>query len=271
MAEEKKYRNTLTSRLVYLNPDFTPEDSSSLELIPVNKDGDGTVEVSLTAASGSAVIDSSENILSQDFRIGENGIIEISFKQGWITDTFRKFINKYKGSRWQVQFKVIINLNSGNFPKNTYKDIIYFNFIDIELGSFEQSNEANNIRILTESEISKDILQIKSNFKTVEEDYILAKKQYEAQLKSNVDLEIDTVNPYEPRSFKTVITRLLEFQEGTINPSLDYTKVAGLDSEYKKLEVINKLITNLTRMYPSITIKDGEGIPYNGKEVQLEK
>jgi len=263
MAEEKSLTtNILTSQLVYLNPDFTPGDSSSLELIPVSN-GEGTVEVSLTAVSGSIVIDSSENILLQDFRIGKNGVITIQLKPDWLTDTLRKFIGKYKGSNWQVQFKVIINLNKGDFPKNTYKDVIYFIFVDEEIGSFEQPNGTKSVRILTNSEISNDILQIKSSFKTIEEEYILAKKQYEAQLKSNIDISIDVINKYEPKTFKNVITRLLEFQEGTINPSLDYTKVSGLDSEYKKLEVINKLINNLTRMYPTITIKDGEGIPYD--------
>jgi hypothetical protein len=268
--DKEKDINILTSRLVYLNPDYNPAEEGSLELISVDS-GDGTIEISLIATSGSIVVDSSEDILLQDFEIGEDGIILTQLRSDWITNTLRRFIEKYKNSGWQVQFKVIINLNSGNFPKNVYKDVIYFNFIDLKVGSFEQSNGANNIRILTDSQISNNIFQIKANFKTVEEDYILAKKQYEAQLKSNIDLEINTVNVYEPTTFKNVITRLLEFQEGTINPSLDYTKVAGLDSEYKKLEVINRLINGLTRMYPKITIKDGEGIPYSKEGFVEEK
>ena len=254
--------NKLTSRLVYLNPDYNPEDTGSLELLPAGS-GDGTVEISLTATSGSVVVDSSEIISSQNFRIGDNGTIIIQLKSDWFTDALRKFINKYGNSNWQIKFKVIINLNRGEFPKNTYKDVIYISFIDTEIGSFEQPNDPNITRILTDSEISNNILDIKSNFKTIEEEYILAKKQYEAQLKSNIDISIDVVNKYEPKTFKNIITRLLEFQEGTINPALDYTKVAGLDIEYKRLETMNKLINSLTKMYPSITIDDGEGIPYN--------
>ena len=104
---------------------------------------------------------------------------------------------------------------------------------------------------------------IRETYKTVEENYLLVKKQYESQVSGDVDLEIDTAETYEPTTFKNVITRLLEFQVGTLQPALEYTKTAKLTTEYDRLNTMDKLINILSKMYPNITIDDGEGIPYN--------
>ncbi len=83
---------------------------------------------------------------------------------------------------------------------------------------------------------------------------------------------MDTEEDYHPTNFKVVITRLLEIQEGTLKQAIDYSKTTGLKVEYDRLTAINKLITNLSSMYPNVTIDDGEGIPYvsnNGLIKQL--
>lgn len=248
--------NTLYTKLIYPNPLWDGLDLGQPENLPAIG-VTGKVEISLIATGeGDIVVGATDDFLSQNFTTNNDGLILIPFKSGWINDTIRRFITKYKS--YKTKFKVIINVDRGEFPPNAYKDIITY---ESDGDNFYQT-KLNDTSIQT-SEVT-DILVLKTSFKTVEEDYLLAKKQYEAQLKSNIDISIDIVNGYEPRNFKSVITRLLEFQEGTINPSLEYTKTIGLDEEYKKLEIINKLILSLTKMYPSITIDDGEGIPYKG-------
>lgn len=256
--------NTIYSQLLYINPNYNGGENGEPETLPASVLGD--VEISLIAISGSTVVDSTDSFLSQNFRTDTKGVFSILFKSGWLTNSLKRFIDKYINSNYQIKFKVLINIDRGDFPKNTYRDIIYFIFdgdYNIDGDSFTQPNPCSPIVI--ESSQNDDIYLLKSSFKTIEESYLLAKKQYETQLKSNIDISIDTVNKYEPRSFRNVITRLLEFQEGTINPSLEYTKTIGMTEEYKRLETINKLILSLTKMYPSIKIDDGEGIPYNGK------
>jgi hypothetical protein len=109
-----------------------------------------------------------------------------------------------------------------------------------------------------------DFVKLRSTLKTAEESYLLIKKRYDSELlASTTDLELPISAVYEPASFSQVITRLLEFQEGTLIPGLSHAEKLNLDVEYKRLDTMNKIVNIVTGMYPKITIEDGEGIPYN--------
>jgi hypothetical protein len=89
-----------------------------------------------------------------------------------------------------------------------------------------------------------------------------ALKNYQSQLiAQSEELIISTYN-YQPDSFTKVITRLLEFQQGTLVSSLDFAENANLTELYNLLNIINNEIDSLSGLYPLITIEDGEGIPY---------
>lgn len=96
-------------------------------------------------------------------------------------------------------------------------------------------------------------------------DYEIQLKNYQAQLiAQSPDLILSNYN-YQPDSFTKVITRLLEFQQGTLVTSLDFARNADLTQLYSLLGPVNGIdyeINSLAGLYPSINIEDGEGIPY---------
>lgn len=90
-------------------------------------------------------------------------------------------------------------------------------------------------------------------------------ENYKSQLIAQSPELILSTYDYEPNNFTKVITRLLEFQQGTLVTSLDFTRNAGLTQLYNLLGPANGIqneIESLAGLYPSITIEDGEGIPY---------
>ena len=99
-----------------------------------------------------------------------------------------------------------------------------------------------------------------------------AKIAFEVQL-ANFQAQLIAQSPelilsnydYQPNSFTKVITRLLEFQQGTLVTSLDFARNADLTQLFALLGPVNGLeneINSLAGLYPDITIEDGEGIPY---------
>jgi hypothetical protein len=90
-------------------------------------------------------------------------------------------------------------------------------------------------------------------------------KNYQAQLIAQSDELILSTYEYQPTNFTYVITRLLEFQQGTLISALDFAENANLTQLYNLLGPVNGIsyeIDSLAGLYPEITIEDGEGIPY---------
>jgi len=108
-----------------------------------------------------------------------------------------------------------------------------------------------------------DLKTLISKYKEQELKFLETKAQYEADIKSNLDITVEKGQSYEPDTFRKIITRILEFQKGTLNPAIEYTKQTGLTIEQQRLTTINNIMDILTKMYPNITIDDGEGIPYD--------
>jgi hypothetical protein len=108
-----------------------------------------------------------------------------------------------------------------------------------------------------------DLKTLMSKYKEQELQFLATKAQYEADIKSNLDITVEKGQEYEPDTFRKVITRILEFQKGTLNSAIEYTKQTGLTTEQQRLITINNIMNILTKMYPNVTIDDGEGIPYN--------
>ncbi len=137
--------------------------------------------------------------------------------------------------------------------------------------SFNEKGDIGNVTLdydFTLNSITNDldITKLKQKFKDAETNYLYAKEEYTSNIK-NVSIDttsvFERVADYEPTSWVYVITRLLELNEGTIEPALRFTKNAEMSVENKRLTMIQKTIENLLNLYPDITIDDGEGIPYN--------
>jgi hypothetical protein len=112
----------------------------------------------------------------------------------------------------------------------------------------------------TELVVKKQIQLAKEKIK-----FEVSLQNYQAQLiAQSAELILSTYD-YEPDSFTKVITRLLEFQQGTLVTALDFTRNADLTQLNSLLGSVNGIdyeINSLSGLYPSITIEDGEGIPY---------
>jgi hypothetical protein len=209
--------------------------------------------------------DSTENLFTANFVTNDNGSVSIDITTMLQNVTFIKFYQKYKG---KVTFNVTIEI-----PKtDTYNVFVGNAKITPELNnekngiifeSYDYYDRDDTIILSPISDKITDLATLRQTYKTAEANYLLIKKQFESQTAGDVDLEIDTVETYEPTTFKNVITRLLEFQVGTLQPAIDYTTTAKLTVERDRLNTINKLIIIVCKMYPNITIEDGEGIPYD--------
>jgi hypothetical protein len=214
--------------------------------------------------------DSTENLYSVNFVTDEEGVISIDLTTMLRNTQFIKFYQKYKG---KVSFNVTIEI-----PKtDTYNVFVGNAKITIELKREDTGIRFENYDYSREDTFTlspiadrvTDLATLRQTYKTVEANYLLIKKQFESQTVGEIDLEIDTTNPYEPKTFKNVITRLLEFQVGTLTPAIEYTKTAKLTTENDRLNTINKLINVICKMYPKITIEDGEGIPYDNGDLEI--
>jgi hypothetical protein len=211
------------------------------------------------------IADSTGDLFGVTFESDSNGYIDTDLTKLLINPTFLKFYNKYAGKitlslTIATQKNENYNIIVSNFKINTefFKDDeggMYFKFYDYY-------NNDDTIILQPIQDINTDITRLKQSYKTIEETYLLIKKQYETQISGEIELDMDTEEDYHPTNFKVVITRLLELQEGTLKQAIDYTKTTGLKTEYDWITAIDKLVTTLSSMYPNVTIDDGEGIPY---------
>ena len=92
--------------------------------------------------------------------------------------------------------------------------------------------------------------------------YLTAKAAYEATLASAETIELERLETYEPASPTYIVTRLLEFQAGTLEAAIRYATDARLGTQLDYLNRINKFVNLYVGLYPTVTINDGEGIPY---------
>ena len=230
---------------------------------------DGGVKTTLNGEqsplSRYTINDTTENLFSVNFITDDSGFTSIDLT-GLLRNTkFIKFYQKYKGF---VTLNVTIEI-----PKTDINNVFVGNTkitpqwkreeSEISFDSYNYYEQEDVITLSPIEDKITDLATLRQTYKTAEDNYFLVKKQYESQIFGEVDLEIDTTETYEPKSLKTVITRLLEFQVGTLQPALEYTKTAKLTTEYDRLYTMDKLVNILSKMYPNITIEDGEGIPYN--------
>ena len=165
---------------------------------------------------------------------------------------------------YEIGFNLIVVTELNNEYKSFVGEIlikpkwidISFEFEGIDYGMNE------NFYIPPISSKATDLKLLTMDFKTKELEYNKAKAVFEAEVKNNTDIGLEVVNGYEPNTFTKVITRMLEFQRGTLNPAIEFTKLANLKKENNNLTAINNLINTITNMYPKIDIKMGEGMPY---------
>ena len=131
-----------------------------------------------------------------------------------------------------------------------------FSFWDVTSDTIEVKLLTFNTQIIVDRQIQ--VAQQKIDFEQ-------ELKNYQAQLIAQSNELILSTYDYQPTNFTYVVTRLLEFQQGTLITALDFAQNANLTQLYNLLGPTNGIqneIESLAGLYPSITIEDGEGIPY---------
>ena len=123
-------------------------------------------------------------------------------------------------------------------------------------------NKALTLIASNSSKVNLDTLE--KTFKEKEAAYLQAKRVYEENLKvADTSTIFEQLTTYEPRKWANVITRLLEFEESTLDAGLRFAKKTNLTEEFNRLDIIRTSILYLKNLYPDITLSDGEGVPYN--------
>ncbi len=277
--------------LFELLTNVTSEGSQSIS-VPVSEGTSGVVMVGLIALPKQdseeaqattrepilgryTIIDSTDFLFKQEFKTDSDGYVVINLDKTLSTTDAIRFYRNYS-EEYMVALKIIIEI-----PKNeNYDYLITTDNIKVEwdaeyfkknkIPQFKSINYSNYNDAIYLKALGSTVInftQLKSQYKTAENSYLQIKKRYESEVISNiVDVELPINDTYEPVNFSQVVTRLLEFQTGTLVPGMSHAKSLNLETEYKRLDTLNKIINSLTRMYPKITIEDGEGIPYGGEQ-----
>jgi hypothetical protein len=222
----------------------------------------GNISVSLIASEdGQPLYDKKigdvKFIDKNDGVIDFNRLIETNFK------TIESFWNNYS-SKYQVEINLIIVTELSKDYKSFIEEI---RFDPDWINGFKEFNSAdlsgkNNFHVDKSNYKATDLKSLTMDFKAIELEYNKAKAIFEAEVKNNTEIELEVVNGYEPNTFAKVITRILEFQKGTLSPAIEFTKLANLKRENNNLTAINNIMNAITDLYPDIDLEMGEGMPY---------
>jgi hypothetical protein len=122
-----------------------------------------------------------------------------------------------------------------------------------------------SIIMIAKTSSKVDLDKLEKSFLEKEAAYLQAKRVYEENIKILDTSKIfEQLNDYEPASWEKAISRLLEFEESTLDAALRFTKKTNLTQEFRYLDQIKTAILNFKLLYSDISLSDGEGIPYKG-------
>jgi hypothetical protein len=203
-----------------------------------------------------------------------NGRIEIDVTDVFTDSTFLSIYSKFSNARgYNVSIEVELTTNkqeigpyvyisTTNIPKELsaynvirdgsdyfYSDLEYFDVYD----SFTVKSIVINQELLERFQAQKLSAQRDFNNKL---------QSFQNEINSQSILQIPVFDEFNPINFTQIITRCLELEVGTIENGLYYTTDAGLVTETTRLQGIKNRIEQISNLYPSITIEDGEGLPY---------
>ena len=233
------------------------------------------ISINLTVTDDKNYFDSSETLYQQTSESDENGLVSFDLSDVIKSATFSKFYRLYS-EKYKIEFRFVIEtLKAENYNYFITKGSFSPEYLtDKETSEyfFEDYDYTQNVDFfyLTPKDPNqqKTITSLKAEYKVVEMEYLVAKTLYETEIKSTTEISLEKENDYEPSTFKNIITRLLEFQVGTLEPGIKYTSEAKLTDINTKLTNISKLINLIIRQYPDVKIEDGEGFPYQSQKIE---
>ena len=216
----------------------------------------------------------SDVIINGDETTDSNGIVEVDVTDVFSDSTFLELWQKFSNTKnYNVSLQIElqsekqeispymyisrtdiptilsaynVKLKSGIY---SYPDLVYWD----EYGVFTVDEIVIDEELLKKSQAEK--LERQRNFNNSLQDF-------QNEIASQATLQIPALNEYNPINITQIITRCLELSVGTIENGLTYTSEAGLIAETNRLNKIKTLVNQISNLYPTITIEDGEGIPY---------
>ena len=179
----------------------------------------------------------------------------------------RIFSEVYK--KYELGLRLTISTEATDYYKGFGKSIDVTGLIWIKqpfnFDGFDWSSKNGTFDLIPINESVDNIKDLKIEVKQAQLKYLDMKAQYDAEVKNNIDLKLDRSNLWEPATFRNVLTRILEFQEGTLLPAIEYAKVAELEQIQHRLQVVQDYFIAILQEYPKIEISNGEGMPYRVK------
>jgi hypothetical protein len=229
----------------------------------------GTVTVNLAAYIKGKLIYTSDDLGSTQFITKDGGYGYVSVTNPIFSNekTVQIFADIY-GKKYDLGLRLTISSETNDQYKSSVQvlDVIEpkWHSRPFKFPAIDWAKETGAFRLFELKGRVSDVKELASKLKDYESIYLKLKAEYDAEIKGNVDLKLDRSNEWEPATFKNVLTRILEFQTGTLLPAIEYCKVAGLDVIQGRLKIIQDLFVVILNEYPKITIEDGEGRPYHG-------
>ena len=209
----------------------------------------------ITGTKGRAEIDSARIATSKEFTR--------------YLDIFVSNKAKGQGGTFRIVANTITTDPSSNFV--TGFDTIFFDLSNSLLSKDKLTGNYNLpslianavIKMVSKDSSKVDLDKLEKLFLEKETQYLQAKRIYQENIKILDTSKIfEQLNDYEPPSWNKAITRLLEFEESTLDAAIRFTKKTNLTAEFKYLDQIKTAIFQFKNLYPSILIKDGDGVPY---------
>ena len=207
---------------------------------------------------------------------GDKGRAEIDSARIATSKEFTRYLdifvsNKAKGQKGT--FKIVANTITTDPSSNfvTGFDTVFFDLSNSFLSKDKNTGYYNLPSLIANAEIKMvskdsskvDLDKLEKLFLEKETQYLQAKRVYQENIKILDTSKIfEQLNDYEPPSWNKAITRLLEFEESTLDAAIRFTKKTNLTAEFKYLDQIKTAIFQFKNLYPSILIKDGDGVPY---------
>ena len=226
------------------------------------------ISISIAAFTEGKLISTSDVIGSIKSTTNDNGDFIIDLSKLFDVNQKLIYLFKEKYFKYTIGLRLTVTsqaldpyastVNIANLDALAWQDNAVFSGYD-----YANNNDSFYPELIADK--PTDLRSLMSKYKEQELQFLATKAQYEADIKDNLDITVEKGQEYEPDTFRKVITRILEFQKGTLNFAIDYAKTTGLTTEQQRLTTISNIMGMLTKMYPNVTIDDGEGIPYNNK------
>ena len=205
-----------------------------------------------------------------------SGKIEVDVTDVFSDNTFLQLWQKFSNSRsYNVSLQISLEsekqeigpymyISRTDIPKilSAYnvtfdKENVEYNYPNLQYWNEYESFEVDEIVI------DEDLLRsIQTKKLEQQRKFNNSLQDFQNEINSQSTLQIPVLNEYNPINITQVITRCLELSVGTIENALTYTTDAGLIAETNRLNKIKTLVGQISNLYPTITIEDGEGIPY---------